>query len=275
MGTLFTLSHKRSFYQAILLIIQIARCDWPDRYPDFYSNILTLVTSPSPSTAVIGLLFIQTASEELGTPRDNVLSSRKAELKQRLLQLVPQTLSVLTGIEWLLSCLIVESRAANIHILMKFIGLLESIWEKQSHSITSTPPPSPTNPTVNSVTQNFTAGGSSGSSLNSELDLVVQVALQCLTHLFSWIPLSSHVTPQLMELIFRYVGMGTQHSLPKISTSNGNYFCKSTHIHVIYQNFFFLLRIKCSSFGCWCHKWNAVQKLCSCWIWRLCCAFIQ
>lgn len=181
--------------KAILLIIQIARCDWPDRYPDFYSNILTLVTSPSPSTAVIGLLFIQTASEELGTPRDNVLSSRKAELKQRLLQLVPQTLSVLTG-------------------------LLESIWEKQSHSITSTPPPSPTNPTVNSVTQNSTAGGSSGSSLNSELDLVVQVALQCLTHLFSWIPLSSHVTPQLMELIFRYVGMGTQHSLPKISTSN-------------------------------------------------------
>lgn len=99
MGTLFTLSHKRSFSQAILLIIQIARCDWPDRYPDFYSNILTLVTSPSPSTAIIGLLFIQTASEELGTPRDNVLSSRKAELKQRLLQLVPQTLSVLTGIE--------------------------------------------------------------------------------------------------------------------------------------------------------------------------------
>jgi len=182
--------------KAIQLIIHIARCDWPEKYPDFYNNILTLIASPSPSTAVIGLLFLQTASEELGTPRDDVLSSRKTALKQRLLQFVPQTLRVLTG-------------------------LLETIWEKQSHSITSTPPPSPTNPSpLNSMTQNLTAGSSSTSSLNADLEPVVRVTLQCLTHLFSWIPLSTHVTPQLMELIFRYVGMGTQQSLPKLCTSN-------------------------------------------------------
>ena len=187
-------------FQAIQLVVHIARCDWPDKYPDFYSNILSLVSSPSPSTTVVGLLFLQTASEELGTPRDDVLSSRKTELKQRLLHFVPQTLSVLTG-------------------------LLESIWEKQSHSITNTPPPSPTNPSpLNSMTHNFTAGSSSASSLNSELEPVVRVALQCITHLFSWIPLSSHVTPQLMELIFRYVGMGTQQSLPKLCTSNGSFY---------------------------------------------------
>ena len=96
--------HKQlPFFQAIQLIIHIARCDWPEKYPDFYNNILTLIASPSPSTAVIGLLFLQTASEELGTPRDDVLSSRKTALKQRLLQFVPQTLRVLTGTIRLLS----------------------------------------------------------------------------------------------------------------------------------------------------------------------------
>lgn len=40
---------------------------------------------------------MQTASEELGTPRDDLLSTRKIELKQKLLHLVPHTLSILTG----------------------------------------------------------------------------------------------------------------------------------------------------------------------------------
>lgn len=166
--------------KAVQLVVHIARSDWPDRFPDFFNNVLALVASPSSPSAVLGLLFLQTASEELGTPRDDLLSSRKAELKQRLLQLVPQTLSVLTG-------------------------LLESIWEKRSQSITSTPPPSPTNP---SSAVGSPSGGGGPAPLDAEVEPVARLALQCLTHLFSWIPLSSHVTPRLMELVFRFVGMG-------------------------------------------------------------------
>lgn len=57
--------------------------------------------------------------------------------------------------------------------------------------------------------------------LDSEVEPIARLVLQCLTHFFSWIPLSNHVTPQLMELIFRFVGMGTELSLPQVDTSNG------------------------------------------------------
>ena len=221
------------------MVVHIARSDWPDKYPDFYNNVLSLVSSTSPPSTVLGLLFLQTASEELGTPRDNVLSSRKRELKERLLQLVPQTLLLLTGIN-----LIDRSKIIASFIYWFTVGLLESIWEKQNHSITSTPPPSPTNPSpLNSMTHNFTTGSSSTSSLNSETEPVVRAALQCLTHFFSWIPLSSHVTPQLMELVFRYVGMGTQQSVPQLSTSSGNFLDNNIQYWLHLIIYFFSIRI--------------------------------
>ena len=83
--------------KAVQLVVHVARSDWPSKYPEFYNDILQLISSPDPSCAVLGLLFLQTASEELGTPRDDLLSARKAELKQQLLRLVPDTLSVLSG----------------------------------------------------------------------------------------------------------------------------------------------------------------------------------
>ncbi|XP_057374347.1 exportin-6-like [Daphnia carinata] len=184
--------------KAVQLVVHIARSDWPQKYPDFFTDVLMLVSSPNTSSTILGLLFLQTASEELGTPRDGLLYSRKAELKQRLLQLIPNTLAILTG-------------------------LLQAIWEKRSHSITSTPPPSPTNSLpseISSPRQHLSSGKNSSHSLNSEMEPVARLALQCLTHLFTWIPLSSHVTPQLMELIFRFVGMGTEQTLPVMSTCN-------------------------------------------------------
>ncbi|KAK4015373.1 exportin-6 [Daphnia magna] len=184
--------------KAVQLVVHIARSDWPQKYPDFLNDVLMLVSSSNSSSTILGLLFLQTASEELGTPRDGLLYSRKAELKQRLLQLIPNTLAILTG-------------------------LLQTIWEKRPHSITSTPPPSPTNslPTeISSPRQHLPTGKNHSHSLNSEMEPVARLALQCLTHFFTWIPLSSHVTPQLMELIFRFVGMGTEESLPVMSTCN-------------------------------------------------------
>lgn len=184
--------------KAVQLVVHIARSDWPQKYPDFLNDVLMLVSSSNSSSTILGLLFLQTASEELGTPRDGLLYSRKAELKQRLLQLIPNTLAILTG-------------------------LLQTIWEKRPHSITSTPPPSPTNslPTeISTPRQHLPTGKNHSHSLNSEMEPVARLALQCLTHFFTWIPLSSHVTPQLMELIFRFVGMGTEESLPVMSTCN-------------------------------------------------------
>jgi len=80
-------------------VVHIARTDWPEKYPEFYNNVLMLVSSPNTSLTILGLLFLQTTSEELGTPRNDLLSSRKCELKSRLIQLVPQTLAILTGIQ--------------------------------------------------------------------------------------------------------------------------------------------------------------------------------
>ena len=104
------------------------------------------------------------------------------------------------------------------------LGILQNIWEKHAHSITSTPPPSPTNslPPSNSSCHSLSGTTGNSSALNCEVEPVARLALQCLTHFFSWIPLSSHVTPQLMELVFRFVSMGTEQSLPLMHTSNGN-----------------------------------------------------
>ena len=105
------------------------------------------------------------------------------------------------------------------------LGLLLTIWEKRAHSITSTPPPSPTNPLPpesSSPHQQLSKANSSISqSLNSEAEPVARLVLPSLTHLFTWIPLSNHVTPQLREVIFRFVGMGTEEVQPMMSTCNG------------------------------------------------------
>lgn len=202
------------------LVVHIARSDWPQKYPDFLNDVLMLVSSSNSSSTILGLLFLQTASEELGTPRDGLLYSRKAELKQRLLQLIPNTLAILTGIHVVL----IRTMSSLLQKFHCFSGLLQTIWEKRPHSITSTPPPSPTNslPTeISSPRQHLPTGKNHSHSLNSEMEPVARLALQCLTHFFTWIPLSSHVTPQLMELIFRFVGMGTEESLPVMSTCNG------------------------------------------------------
>lgn len=216
------------FLQAIQLIVYISRTDWPEKYPDFFADILALISSPSTSSTILGLLFLQTTSEELGTPKDNLLYSRRIELKQRLLEHVPQTLAILTGI-------IIK---LNLHkfdcIFKSCLGLLQNILLKRSHTLTSTPPPSPTNPLPpGSSTAHAELSSNPHSLLNQEEEPVARLVLQCLTHIFSWIPLSNHVTPELMELIFRFVGMGTNQTLPLMTTSNGMF----SQMHSIYNAF--------------------------------------
>ncbi len=72
-----------------------------------------------PSTASLGLILIQTTSEELACPREDLSVARKDELHRLLLQQVPTVLNIINSI-------------------------LESILDKHQHLVTATPPPSPT-----------------------------------------------------------------------------------------------------------------------------------
>ena len=192
----------------IKLVVDVGRMDWPHFYPNFFTNILQLVQQPS--TVVIGLLLIQTTSEELACPREDLSAARKQELHKLLIQQVPAVLNILNNI-------------------------LESTLEKHRSMVTATPPPSPThgrsaarNQSVNStsiissspVQSNLV--GNLFKSPQSRVQLeslppfdaaahqICSLALSCLAHLFSWIPLSTTITPQLLSTIFHLAAFGCE-----------------------------------------------------------------
>jgi len=77
----------------IKILVDIATTDWPHFYPSFFSDITAWIHGDVPggsnnnnngSNVVVGLSFLLTTSEELATPRDNVASARKEELKRLL-----------------------------------------------------------------------------------------------------------------------------------------------------------------------------------------------
>ncbi|XP_012676980.1 exportin-6 [Clupea harengus] len=156
-------------------------------WPMFYHDFFsnTLQLVQTPSMASLGLVLLKMTSEELVCPREDLNVARKDELRKLLLDQVPTVLNLLTGI-------------------------LETVWEKHSGSAT-TPPPSPTS-------------GESTLILGSESGALCSLALECLAHLFSWIPLSSSITPALLASIFHFARFGCQLSTKTKSapTSNGD-----------------------------------------------------
>lgn len=179
-----------------------------------------------PSTVALGLLMLQTTSEELASPREDLSIARKTEVHRLLLNEVPGILSLLTH-------------------------LLDRVLEKHRRLATTvTPPPSPTHgisparsssPTVSgsSSLSIFTSAPSAdlslqhaGSSnlmgrllnnspmksrqnlghplppLDSESEEISSLVLKCLAHLFSWIPLSSTITPSLVSTVFYLAEFG-------------------------------------------------------------------
>lgn len=52
--------------------------------------------------------------------------------------------------------------------------------------------------------------------LDSSSQELARLALECLAHLFSWIPLSSTITPSLLSTIFHYVGFGCDPQMAKL-----------------------------------------------------------
>lgn len=208
----------------IKVIVDIGRVDWPHFYPNFFSSIIELLQQPS--TVALGLLMLQTTSEELASPREDLSIARKTEVHRLLLNEVPGILSLLTH-------------------------LLDRVLEKHRRLATTvTPPPSPTHgisparsssPTVSgsSSLSIFTSAPSAdlslqhaGSSnlmgqllnnspmksrqnlghplppLDSESEEISSLVLKCLAHLFSWIPLSSTITPSLVSTVFYLAEFG-------------------------------------------------------------------
>ncbi|KAK3797258.1 hypothetical protein RRG08_030482 [Elysia crispata] len=191
------------------LVVDIGRNDWPHFYPDFFSNILQLVQQPE--TALLGVTLLQTASEELAAPRDDLSMARKDELYRLLLQQVPAVLGVLNNI-------------------------LESMLEKHRHLVAATPPPSPTSgdgtprtsrqasrqlfstsPIENAKFVSLLLGSPSrGPQMEAlpPLDPASQqlcwTSLTCLAHYLCWVPLSAVVRPNLLSTIFHFAAFGCQ-----------------------------------------------------------------
>ncbi len=66
----------------IKLVVDIARTDWPHFYPNFMNHALELARTPD--SMRLGLSILLIASEELATPRDDLATGRKEELKKLL-----------------------------------------------------------------------------------------------------------------------------------------------------------------------------------------------
>nr|XP_021491599.1 exportin-6 [Meriones unguiculatus] len=183
------------------VIVDIGRQDWPMFYHDFFTNILQLIQSPV--TTPLGLIMLKTTSEELACPREDLSVARKEELRKLLLDQVHTVLGLLTGI-------------------------LETVWDK--HSVTAaTPPPSPTSGESGDLLSNLLQSPSSAKLLHQpipildvESEYVCSLALECLAHLFSWIPLSASITPSLLTTIFHFARFGCDTRARKMASVNGS-----------------------------------------------------
>uniref|UniRef100_A0A3Q1FV37 Exportin 6 n=1 Tax=Acanthochromis polyacanthus TaxID=80966 RepID=A0A3Q1FV37_9TELE len=169
------------------VIVDIGRQDWPMFYHDFFTNTLQLIQSPA--LAQLGLVMLKTTSEELACPREDLSVARKEELRKLLLEQVPTVLGLLTGI-------------------------LETYWDKHS-VIASTPPPSPTSGESVELLGSLFQGSQYSkllcqpmAALDNESQQLCCLVLECLAHLFSWIPLSTSITPTLLASIFHFARFG-------------------------------------------------------------------
>uniref|UniRef100_A0A3Q3ACL7 Exportin 6 n=1 Tax=Kryptolebias marmoratus TaxID=37003 RepID=A0A3Q3ACL7_KRYMA len=169
------------------VIVDIGRQDWPMFYHDFFTNTLQLIQTPA--LAPLGLVMLKTTSEELACPREDLCVARKDELRKLLLEQVPTVLGLLTGI-------------------------LETYWDKHS-VIASTPPPSPTSRESVELLGSLFQGSQYSkllcqpmAALDNDSHQLCCLVLECLAHLFSWIPLSTNITPTLLASIFHFARFG-------------------------------------------------------------------
>ena len=163
----------------VKLLVDIARSDWPHFYPEFFTQILTLLTpssiQSSPASVELGLIMLLTASEEMGSPRPDISSNRAAELRRQMLMQMN-------------------------HVSTCLVTLLESCLNTD-HS--RTPSPSDSSEDSNSMDRQL-----SYQILHLPLDQHVQAVaektLACLAHIFTWCDLTLCVSSRLINVLFQY-----------------------------------------------------------------------
>ncbi|XP_034251933.1 exportin-6-A isoform X1 [Thrips palmi] len=177
----------------VKLVVDVARLDWPHFYPDFLTNIIQLLQNAD--TVTLGLVFVQTSSEELISSREDLSVSRREELRRLLLQYVPQLFAILTGV-------LEEAQQSEGSANRRG----SSTGSVGAPAVTATPPPSPTHGQPHSASPPgsllscMLSSGGRGSSTG-----VVRLALEALSHLLSWAPLGEHVSTALTSAIFYWI----------------------------------------------------------------------
>ena len=150
-------------------------------------------------------------SEEFISPREDLSMSRRQELKESLLQHLPNALHILTE-------------------------LLTSISLKFKHIVsTVTPPPSPiqrspyNTPNHSPVHRLLVPGATLNNSSSTSPQKIERVVMSpqseelciavfdCLTQYISWLPLSRFITPALVAKIFSYAEYGCNLAVMKDS----------------------------------------------------------
>uniref|UniRef100_A0A2S2PW53 Exportin-6 n=1 Tax=Schizaphis graminum TaxID=13262 RepID=A0A2S2PW53_SCHGA len=87
---------KYMISKMIKLLVDIARNDWPLRYPNFIDHIAQLLVNPD--QVLLGLSFLLLSSEEFISPKEDLLGKRKHELKVNFLKHIPKLFEILSDI---------------------------------------------------------------------------------------------------------------------------------------------------------------------------------
>lgn len=72
--------------------------------------------------------------------------------------------------------------------------------------------------------------------LDSDTQELCALALNCLSHFFSWIPLSTFITPSLLSTIFHFAGFGGELQGGQTVNSGGNFNSSSSHLGSLAMN---------------------------------------
>ena len=183
----------------VKLIVDIARSDWPHFYPEFFSQIMSLVAvGGSPSSVELGLTMLLTTSEELGTPREDISTSRAMELHKLMLAQLPSVSA----------CLVRLLEAG----LGREVSNSSSPSDSEDSDSMDTPPPP--------LTVSLPLSPASKDS--------AVLCLQVVAHLLSWAPASHCVSSRLIRTLFLYAALEVRSQVRSyLSSGSKDDFCCS------------------------------------------------
>ncbi|XP_056643159.1 exportin-6-like isoform X1 [Diorhabda sublineata] len=196
------------------LLVDIAKHDWPLRYPNFFDNVLELLKSEA--SQLMGLILLKTCSEEfMGIQATFTDGTRKDEVTRLLQQYIPIVFQMLTNI-------------------------LENLGSKPRHTSTATPPPSPAHPSSSpTLSQHLVT-----SAFRPDTKMLTKQALETVQHLFTWAPIQ-RIPSQIISAIFSFTNVSSYSQddddmcVLALSTINELLYRKCTPPHT--QPFYFQL----------------------------------